>query len=528
MTAPTRPRRARAALLSAALLLGFPVAGQAQTLTMGVRAGPDSIDPHWSTLGSHIEALRHVFDSLVGVDENLNLVPGLATSWRVVDDTTWEFKLRPGVKFHDGSELTAEDIKFSFERIPVVTGPMTMTLYTKQAKEAVVVDPLTVRFVTHKPAPTLPNDFTRLMIVNRKIGADARNEQFNAGTAAIGTGPYRFVAWEPKGDLVLERFDGYWGTKPHWARVLRKEIPNDAARLAALKSGQVDLINYVPATDHASLQRDQNLETVVGESVYIFNIAFNLRSPLPKPAKVDGQAIEKNPFQDAKVREAMDLAIDRRALARVVYEGLATPANQLMTPSFFGGVKDLPDRRSDLPRARALLAEAGYPKGFEVDFHCTNNRLPGDGALCEALTQQWARIGLKVNANALNGTVFFPASTRNEFSLQMSGWGTLTGEASYTYAALLHTADPSIGLGGFNRSGYSNPTVDRLLREGISTLDEEKRRAMFEEATRITMAERPMLPVLSLQTIWAARKGALTFKPRIDQETLAYAIRPRG
>ncbi len=177
----------------------------------------------------------------------------------------------------------------------------------------------------------------------------------------------------------------------------------------------------------------------------------------------------------------MDLAIDRKTLVRVVLEGLGRPANQLMPTSFFGGSKNLPERPYDVAKAKQLLADAGYPKGFEIDFHCTNNRLPGDSAVCEALSQMWARAGLKVNANALNGTVFFPAQQKGEFSLWMSGWGTLTGEASYTYGSLVHTADPSTGLGAFNKQGYSNPEVDKLLQEGSRTMDDTKRRALFEK-----------------------------------------------
>ena len=520
-----------AALLPSSLALaqgGAP----GRTLTVGVRSGPESIDPHWSTLGGHIEALRHVYDSLVAQDENLVLKPGLATSWRAVDDTTWEFKLREGVTFHDGSPFTAEDVKFSLERIPQVTGPMSMTLYTKRAKSAEVVDPLTVRFVTDGPAPTLPNDFTRLMIVSRKIGAGPRNEEFNSGAAAIGTGPFRFVRWEPRGDLVMERFDGWWalkdGAAQPWARVIRREIPNDAARIAALKSGGVDMINYVPATDVAALQRDPTMEVVVGDSVYVFNVYFTLAETLPRLAKVDGREIPANPFRDPRVRQAMDLAIDRRALARVVFEGLAKPMSQLMPDSFFGASPNLPERRPDLARARALLAEAGYPRGFEIDFHSTSNRLPGDSALCEALAQQWSRIGVKANPNAVTGTVFFPASTRGEYSLQMSGWGTLTGEAAYTYGAMIHGPDPSVGLGNFNRSGYSNPEVNKLLLDGSRTLDDAKRREMFARAAEISMNDRPMLPIVMPQTVWAMGKNKLAFTPRVDQETLAQSVTPKG
>ena len=206
-------RALKSAVAALALLVAAPAAF-AQDLTIGVRAGPDSIDPHWSTLGSQAETLRHIFDTLVEVDETLQLQPGLAVSWTPVDETTWEFKLREGVKFHDGSPLTANDVKFSIERIPVVTGPMPMTLYTKYVDSVEVVDDLTLRVKTKGIAPSLPNDFTRLFVVSANTGMEARNEQFNSGEKAIGTGPYKFVSWQPKGDLVLVRTMTTGATNP--------------------------------------------------------------------------------------------------------------------------------------------------------------------------------------------------------------------------------------------------------------------------------------------------------------------------
>ena len=520
-------KQSRQLALAGLIAAMFGATVSAQTLTMGVRAGPDSMDPHWSTLGGQAEALRHVFDTLVMADDKLQLKPGLAVSWKSIDETTWEFKIRQGVKFHDGSELTAEDVKFSIDRIPVVTGPMSMTIYTKQVRDTRVVDKYTLHVRTKAAAPTLPNDFIRLFVVSKSIGMEARNEQFNSGKAAIGTGPYRFVSWAPKGDMVMKRFDGFWGEKQHWEQVIRKEIPSDPARMAALKSGQVDLVNYVPATDYASMQRDKSVDTFIADTVYILNITPNVKETLPKPVKVDGKEIAANPLRDARVREAMDLAIDRKTLVRIVLEGLGRPANQLMPANFFGGSKNLPERPFDVNKAKQLLTDAGYPKGFEIDFFCTNNRLPGDSAVCEALSQMWARAGLKVNANALNGTVFFPAQQKGEYSLWMSGWGTLTGEASYTYGSLVHTADAATGLGAFNKQGYSNPTVDKLLEEGSRTMDDTKRRALFEKASELSMTDRALIPSVQLQTIWASKAGMLTIPARMDQETLAYEIKPK-
>ncbi|WP_289041170.1 ABC transporter substrate-binding protein [uncultured Aliiroseovarius sp.] len=515
----------RSGIAAIALFAAAPTA-MAQELMIGLRAGPDSIDPHWSTLGSQAEALRHVFDTLVDVDEKLQLKPGLAVSWEPIDDTTWEFKMREGVKFHDGTDFTAEDVKFSIERIPQVTGPMPMTLYTKYVDSVEVVDDLTLRVSTKGMAPSLPNDFTRLFVVPSETGMEAGNEEFNSGEKAIGTGPFTFVSWEPKGDLVVEKFDGYWGEEVAWDKVTRREIPDDAARVAALKSGQVDLINYVPATDYLSMQNDDSVETFVSDSVYILNIAPVVKDEEPQPIKVDGKEVEGNPLQDLRVRKALDLAINRDVLVNVVLEGLGTPANQLMPEGFFGYSDKLPKREYNVEKAKELLAEAGYPDGFEMDFTCTNNRVPGDAVVCEALAQMWSRAGLKVNAQALNGTVFFPAAQREEYTMTMSAWGTLTGEAAYTYGALVHTKDPEKGFGNFNRAGYSNPEFDKVFQEGAQTLDAEARRELYEEASYIAMEDRALIPTVILQSVWAAQADRLDFTPRIDQETRAYAITP--
>ncbi|MGY9046434.1 peptide ABC transporter substrate-binding protein [Puniceibacterium antarcticum] len=514
----------KSAVAAVALLVAMPAT--AQDLTIGLRAGPDSIDPHWSTLGSQAEALRHVYDTVVDVDETLQLKPGLALSWDAVDDTTWEFKLREGVTFHDGTPFTAEDVKFSIERIPEVTGPMSMTLYTKFVDSVEVVDDYTLRVKTKGKAPSLPNDFTRLFVVPSETGMEARNEEFNSGEKAIGTGPYKFVSWQPKGDMVLERFDDYWGDKPAWETVTRKEIPDDAARVAALKSGQVDLINYVPATDYLSMKNDSDLETFVADSIYILNIAPNVKDEEPQPITLNGEPVDGNPLQDLRVRKALDLAINRDVLVNIVLEGLGTPANQLMPEGFFGYSDALGVRPYDIEQAKALLAEAGYPDGFEIDFTCTNNRVPGDAVVCEALAQMWSRLGLKVNAQALNGTVFFPAAAREEYTMTMSAWGTLTGEAAYTYGALVHTKDAEKGFGNFNRTGYSNAEFDTVFGEGTQTLDADAREKLYEDASVIAMEDRALIPTVILQSVWASKAGTLDFAPRTDQETRAYEITP--
>jgi peptide/nickel transport system substrate-binding protein len=519
------------AALAGALLVSVSSGASAQTLTIGVRAGPESIDPHFTATGTHAEALKHVFDTLVWSGDDLGLEPRLAESWRAVNDTTWEFKLRRGVKFHDGSDFTANDVKFSIERIPAVSGPNPTTIYIRRVKEVKIVDPYTVQVITDGPAPTLPNDFIRLFIVSAKVAKDfstkeTANEGFNSGKAAIGTGPYKFVSWTPKDQLVLERFDGYWGEKEPWQRVLRKEIPNDTARVAQLKAGQLDLIARAPAADVPTLEKDSKLTVVKVDTVYIFNMELDLREKAPQITAKDGSALPQNPLRDPRVREAIDLAIDRPALAEVAMEGMGKPVNQLVTPSIFGYNKSLPERKVDIARAKKLLADAGYPNGFKATFSFTNDRLPGDRQVGTSVAQMLAAIGLEVQANAQPAAVFFPARSRGDYSMPMSGWGTLTGEAHYTLSSTVHSNDPVRKFGPFNILGYSNPQMDKLIQDAAVEMDINKRRSYLEQANALVAQDRPRLPLVSVGSAWAMQKAKVTVKPRVDEDTLAMNIKP--
>ena len=512
-----------------ALSLGAPVG--AQTLTMGVRAGPESIDPHFSGTGNHAEALKHIFDTLVWAGDGLNLEPRLAESWKAINDTTWEFKLRRGVKFHDGSDFTAEDAKFSIDRVPAVSGPTPTTVYVRSVKEVRIVDPSTIHVITTGPAPTLPNDFVRVFMVSSKAAKnystkETANAGFNAGTAAVGTGPYKFVSWTPKEQLVLERFDGYWGGRQPWQRVVRREIPNDAARVAQLKAGQVDIISRVPATDVSTLERDPKLRVIKGDTIYLFNIEFDMRDKAFGVTARDGSALSANPLRDPRVREAIDLAIDRKALAEVAMEGTGKPANQIVTPTIFGYSKSIPQPVYDLGRARKLLAEAGYPNGFKGLFLFTGDRLPGDRQVGTAVAQMLARIGIELQTNAQPAAVFFPARGRGDFSLAMWGWGTLTGEANLTLTSLIHTNDPAKRLGGFNTSGYSNPQLDQMIQAAGVEMNTEKRRQLLEQAVAAVAKERPRIPLVTISSAWAMQKGKVTITPRVDEDTLAMNVKP--
>ncbi|WP_341990474.1 ABC transporter substrate-binding protein [Azorhizobium sp. AG788] len=524
-------RTLRTLSLAALLVSSASSALMAQTLTIGVRAGPASIDPHFTSTGVQAEAAKHVFDTLVKSGDNLQLEPGLAESWKAIDDTTWEFKLRKGVKFHDGSDFTAEDVKFSIERIPNVTGPNPTTVYVRRVKAVEIVDPLTIRIKTDGAAPTLPNDFVRLFVVSHTAAKDfstkdTAGDGFNSGKAAIGTGPYKFVSWTPKEELVLARFDGYWGGKEPWERVVRKEIANDASRVAQLKAGQLDLIARVPPADVPTLEKDAKLRIAKADSVYLFITEFDFRDKAAMVTAKDGSPLPKNPFLDPKVREAFDLAIDRETIAEISMEGLGKPASQIVTDTIFGFNKALKVTKADPKKAKQLLAEAGYPNGFKVALSFTTDRLQSDGAVGTSIVQMLAAAGIDAQANGVSSTVFFPARQRGDYGLAMWGWGTLTGEANYTLAGLMHTDTPATKLGGFNVRGYSNPALDKLIEDAAVEMDIPKRRALLEQAEALVAQDRPSLPIASIVSAWAMQKAKVTFTPRVDEDTLAMNIKP--
>jgi peptide/nickel transport system substrate-binding protein len=516
---------------ASAFALALAGSATAQTLTIGVRAGPESIDPHFTATGTHAEALKHVFDTLVWSGENLQIEPRLAESWSQIDPTTWEFRLRRGVKFHDGSDFTAEDVAASIRRMQTLSGPNPTRIYVRRVQDVRIVDPHTIRIVTDGPAPTLPNDFIRLFITSARATANLTpensNEAFNTGRVAIGTGPYRFVSWTPREQLVLERFDGYWGGAQPWQRVVRRELPNDAARVAQLRAGQVDLIVRVPAADVPTLERERTLSVTRGDTVYVFNIEFDFRERTPQVAARDGSPLAANPFRDLRVRQAFNLAIDRAALAEIAMEGLGRPANQMVTAGIFGFNRQLPELRPDLERSRALLREAGFPNGFRVTLNFTNDRLPGDRAVGTAIAQMLARVGIEVNAAGQPGATMFPARIRGEYSLVMSGWGTLTGEANYTLSSVGHTNNPQLRLGAFNWRGYSNPRLDQLIQQAAVEINDDRRRQLLEEANAEFMRELVSLPITSVASAWAMRRDRVRMlRTRTDEDTLAMDLAP--
>ena len=515
-------RLALASAASLALLGG----ASAQTLTIGVRAGPESIDPHYTATGTHAETLKHVFDTLVWSGDKLQLEPRLAESWTQIDPTTWEFKLRKGVKFHDGSDFTAEDVAASIKRMQILSGPNPTRIYVRRVKDTKVVDPHTIHVLTDGPAPTLPYDFIRLFITSAKATAgltpENSNEAFNAGKAAIGTGPYRFVSWTPREQFTMERFDGWWGGKQPWQRVVRREIPNDAARVAQTprRPGRHDRARAGRRCVDAG-ERSPPSRSCRQETVYVFNIELDFREKSPQVSAQGRLAACRRTRSATRAcaRPSTSPSTGRRS-PRSPWKGLGKPVTQMVTSNIFGHDPALPELKPNVEKARALMKEAGYPNGFRVTFSFTNDRLPGDRAVGTAVAQMLARIGLDVNAAGQPAAVLFPARTRGDLSMVMSGWGTLTGEAHYTLSSVGHSNDPQRRFGAFNWRGYANPKLDKLIQDAAVEIDEGKRKKLLQEANAEFMRERVSLPLVSISTAWALRKDRVKLeRARTDEDT---------
>jgi len=509
---------------AAALLAG---AASAQELRIGVRAGGESMDPHLSAVGSNIASVRNVYETLVMLDPQLQPYPGLAESWEVVDDLTWRFTLRDGVVFHDGTTFDAADVVQSIGRIPVAAGTDSgLNTYIQRIANVAAIDDRTIEITTTAPAPTLLLDLSRVFILPSEMPFDTPAADFNAGTAAIGTGPFRMVSFRPREELVLEPFESYWGEGSGFERVTITEINNDSARVAALVSDRVDLIDSVPAGDMPRIESAGTYDLYSSPSAVLMIMFMDFRDQTPRVSANDGSPLPVNPLQDLRVRQAISKAINREAIASRIMEGNAVPARQYITEGFFGYAADLPPLDYDSAGAKALLAEAGYPDGFRITVNCTSDSQPNDAALCAALGPMLSQIGLTVTVDALPRAVYFPGQATFEYSLMVNGWGSQTGEASYILSTAFHTRDADAGYGGFNHYHYSNAAVDASIEAATTELDAETRRGMLEEAMTAAVNDLGAIPIVNLRLTWAGRSDVLSFTPRVDQETQAIQAVP--
>jgi peptide/nickel transport system substrate-binding protein len=510
--------------------IGLSFAANAAELRVGLQSEPSSIDPHYHNLGPNNGFATHVFGALVGSDENQQHFPDLAVSWKPVDETTWEFKLRQGVKWHDGSPFTADDVLFTAERAQnVPNSPSSFVTYLK-GKTFSKIDDHTIHIKTAKPYPLMPNDMTTVKIISAKAGKGAKTEDYNSGKATIGTGPYKFVEWVPGDRIVLQRYDDYHGTKAAFDKVTFKPIKSGPARISALLAGDVDFIDNVPPLDVARLKKDKSVQLSSGPSnrvIYLHMDQFREDSPHIK-AK-DGGPI-KNPLMDARVRKAISLSINRDAIVERVMEGIAVPAGQLLPAGFHGVSPNMKPDPYDPKMAKKLMAEAGYADGFKMVIHGPNDRYINDAKIAEALAQMLNRVGIEASVETMTKAVYFGRASRGgpdkspEFSFMLLGWGAGSGEASSPLKALLHTYDKSKGMGAANRGRHSDPAVDTLVQKALATVDADSRGKLLAAATEKAVGENyGVIPMHYQVNTWAAKAG-FKYQPRTDERTIVMGL----
>lgn len=508
-----------------AITLAFSATSQlasAVELRIGRANEPQSIDPQFARTGNNQMTAMHVFERLTFTDENIRTTPALALSWKNIDPRTWEVKLRPNVKFHDGSPFTAEDVVFSVERAPnVPNSPASFADSVKNVDRMQIMDPLTVRFFSKEPDPLFIENVGTVFIVSKKAAEKATNADFNSGKAAIGTGPFKFVSWKPGDRLDLVRNDAYWGTKSQFDKVSMRFITNDAARVAALLSNSVDVVDLVPPADLPKLKADPNVRIHEVASVRLVYLALNQRADMPLTTDLEGKPLPKNPLTDVRVRRAMVLMLDRNALTSRILQGQGLAAAQLVPPGVVGYNPELKVKPADIKEARRLLTEAGYPKGFGITIHGSNDRFLLDREITQGIGQLLARGGIKVNkVETLPYSVYTKDALRGAYAAFVFSYGNSTGEASRGLESLFHTPDRAANLGSLNRTLYSNPVFDWNINKATQEFDPKKREVMLQDAAARIHDDAAFIPLYFQSVAWATRKG-INFKARRDERTLA-------
>ncbi len=488
---------------------GMPAA--AQTVRIATAFDPQTMDPQALALLYHSRVVHQIYESLVGRDQKFGIEPALATSWQMDSATSWRFKLRDGVKFHDGSPFTADDAVFSLER---AMGPSSQRAFQLKGLTAVrAIDPLTIELQLEAPDAVLPEKLQYVAMMSRDWSVKhsvTRAQDFNAKqeTYAIrnanGTGPFKLDRYEPDVRVVLKRNPDWWGrADKRNGNVKQVEwitIRSDATRLAALASGEVDLVLDPPYQDIARLKADPRMTLQQVPDIGQQYLAFDQAS-----AALAGSDIkDRNPFKDLRVRRAVYQAINVPLIVDKVLRGQAVATGAFLSPLVDGSPAELDKRLPyDPARSRLLLAEAGYPNGFSVTLDCVN--VAWRENVCQAVAAMLTQVGVRTTLRSSSTSQFFPKLSQGTASFAEYGW-TATPDAWASLNGLFRSFDPA-GLGTFNAGRYSNPKLDVLIDNIRIEPDRVRRRAMVTTVLRLVADDLPMVPLYRRVLTWAMKKN---------------------
>jgi peptide/nickel transport system substrate-binding protein len=499
-------------LIALLLLTAVPV--QAVTLRWAAQNDILTFDPHSQNHATTNTMVMHVYEGLTRYDRSYKVEPALATDWKEISPTQWRFNLRKGVKFHDGSPFTADDVVFSFGRIQQPQG--TMQVYVSGIKEVKKVDDHTVELLLSGPNPILLRNIIDFRIMSRAWSEKNRSqniqdykarEESYASRNANGTGPYVLKSWEPDKRIVFAANPGWWGKREgNVTDVIYTPIKADATRVSALLSGDVDLVTDLPTQDVERLRKNDKLKVLDGHEVRTIFIGLDQHNEELQYSGVKG----KNPFKDVRVRRALNMAVDREAIRRVTMRGLSIPAGLMIAPGVHGHSKELDKPWPyDVNGAKKLLAEAGYPNGFEFALDCPNNRYVNDEEICQALVGMWARAGVKVRLNAMPFATFIPKILKHDTSAYMLGWGVATFDGLYTLQSLVRTKTTGAD-GSFNLGRVSNPKLDTTIDAIKIATDPKARDALLREALETTREQAYYVPLHHQLRPWAMKRSVST------------------
>ncbi|MEZ5663868.1 MAG: ABC transporter substrate-binding protein [Burkholderiaceae bacterium] len=505
------------AIVTAALATAATVS--AQTVRIGNQGDALSMDPHSLNESLQLSVTGNVYEPLVDRDADLKLVPGLATSWKQTSPTVWRFELRKGVTFHDGKPFTADDVLFTFARASGEGSDMKS--YTNDVKEVRKLGSHTIEIETKAPFPILPDVISLLYIMSKSWSeenqatrpVDRRKGVENAASfRANGTGPFRLRERQPNVKTSFVRNGNYWGKiEGNVVNVEFTPIGNDATRVAALLSGQVDVIEPVPLQDVARINAGGKSKVLQAPELRTIFLGMDQKRDELLFSSVKG----KNPFKDKRVRQAFYQAIDINGIQRTVMRGASNPTALMVGPGINGFDAALNKRLPyDPEAARKLLADAGYPSGFEVTMNCPNDRYVNDGAICQAVSANLARIGVKINLQAETKGTYFPKILRRDTSFYLLGWTPGTYDSHNPLNALMRCVDDK-GSGQFNLGSYCNPKVDELTVKIQSETDQAKRQAMIAEAFKIHADDVGHLPLHQQALAWGVATN-VSLKQRAD------------
>ena len=496
-------------------------------LRIGMAAPNTTLDPHLLSNAPNNAVATHIFDSLIVNDEASRSIPGLAESWTRGDDTHWTFKLR-AVNFSDGTPFTAADAIVSIRRATEIPSAASFRTYTRSIKAMSAPDPHTLLVETHAPDPLLLNSIGRVRIISAKF-KDAASAEFNNGRAAVGTGPYALREYLPGSRLVLARNAAWWGGATPWEQVELRVVSDDAARLAGLLAGDLDIIEAVSSSSTDRVRSDERLHLIRGiSSRFVYLGMDQVNEVSPHIAGADGRPLDRNPLKDLRVRQALSLAINRQGLVERVMEGDAVIASQFLPKGGPGTSPALDPPPFDPNRARALLAEAGYPRGFRLILQGPNDRYVNDSKIVQAVAQMFTRVGIETRAEVMPWSTYAGRNNaRTEQSVFLGAWGVNTGETSNPMSALVASEDKGAGLGISNGGRYANLAVDAKLKAALRTMDDASRNTLLAEASEIVFRDVALIPLHHEVSVWAARKG-VSYRTRADQYTLATGVTREG